>query len=157
MMKQKIFILFFSLTSLAFSQTNPYNAQKKKYPLGDQFQKIMPEKIGKWNRFAFHDFVPSQETGTVYYQLDEKQIYVTFGKSLNQTNLNIVWAKIYDDATDGKAKEIKQINSSSINSKYLSLQGKSGFFYAWTRNLYFFSIETKFKSDADNFMSLFPY
>lgn len=140
-----------------FAQTNPYSAAKKKYPLGEQFSKIMPLKLGKWNRFAFHDYVPGQENGTVYYQLDEKQIYVTFGKAYSQSGLIGVWTRMYDDATDGKLSQIKLKNTTSTTAKYVLMNGKSGIFYAWTRNLYYFSIKTKYKEDADEFMKLFPY
>ena len=140
-----------------FAQTNPYSAAKKKYPLGEQKQKIMPLQVGNWHRFAFHDFVPNQENGTVYYQQGEKQIYVTFGKAYSQIGLNNTWTKIYDKATDGKAAQIKSKNTTSTSAKYVLMNGKSGLFYAWTRNLYYFSIETKYKTDADEFMKLFPY
>lgn len=157
MKKDVLTICYVFISALLIAQTNPYSSQKKKYPLGEQFQKIMPLKLGKWNRFAFHDYVPGQETGTVYYQQDDKQIYVTFGKAYSQSGLSMIWTKIYDDATDGKLTQLKQKNTTNPSAKYLLMQGKSGLFYAWTRNLYYFSIQTKDKADADEFMKLFPY
>ena len=157
-MKKNVLTLFCGLISvLLVAQTNPYSAAKKKYPLGEEFEKILPLKIGNWNRFAFHDFVIGREKGSVYYKQDDKQIYVTFGKTYNQMDLNSVWTRIYDDATNGKENQIKQKNTTSTSAKYILMNGKSGIFYAWTRNLYFFSIKTKNKIDADEFMKLFPY
>ncbi|MFN8260639.1 MAG: hypothetical protein U0X41_06810 [Chitinophagales bacterium] len=156
-MKNFLFPLFLLLAGIAFSQSVPYNVNKKKYPLGEEFQKLLPVKLGKWNRFAYHDFVPGQETGRVYYTLGDAQVYVTFGKAYSQAGLNTAWAKIYDDATDGKQNQIKQKNTTSTSNKYLLMNGKSGYFYAWTRNLYYFSIETENKIIADSFMTVFPY
>jgi hypothetical protein len=145
------------LYSFVIAQTVPYNVNKRKYPLGEEFDKLLPVKLGKWNRFAFHDFVPGQEKGKVYYTLDGNQVFVTFGKAYSQSGLNMAWSKIYDDATDGKLNEVKQKNTSSASNKYLLMNGQSGFFYAWTRNFYYFSIETKNKQLADEFMGVFPY
>ncbi|MCC6583258.1 MAG: hypothetical protein IT271_06115 [Chitinophagales bacterium] len=151
-----VIILFFTGV-LAFSQPVPYNVNKKKFPLGEEFQKLLPLKLGKWNRFAFHDFVPGHENGSVYYRQDNNQVYVIFGKEYSQVGLHSVWTKIYDNATDGKENQIKQKNTTSTSNKYLLMSGKSGYFYAWTRNLYYFSIETNNKAIADDFMKLFPY
>ena len=145
------------MSTVVLAQANPYSAQKKKYPLGDEFEKILPLKIGNWNRFAFHDFVIGRENGSVYYRQDDRQIYITFGKTYNQTDLNSVWDRIYDNATSGKENQIKQKNISSPSSKYVLMNGKSGLFYAWTRNFYYFNIKKKNKTDADEFMKLFPY
>ncbi|MBK9794301.1 MAG: hypothetical protein IPP60_14710 [Sphingobacteriales bacterium] len=152
-----VFALLFAGIIASIAQPVPYNVNKRKFPLGEEFQKLLPLKLGKWNRFAFHDFVPGQEMGKVYYQQDNNQIYVTFGKEYSQAGINTTWTKIYDDATDGKENQIKQKNTTSASNKYLLMSGKSGYFYAWTRNLYYFSIETNNKAIADDFMKLFPY
>ncbi len=150
-----IFIAFSAIT--VFAQSVPYNVNKRKFPLGDEFEKLLPLKLGKWYRFAYHDFVPNQETGTVYYRQNDRQIFVTFGRAYSQTGMSAIWTKIYDDATEGKENQIKQKNTTSTTNKYLLMQGKSGFFYAWTRNLYFFTVKTKENSVADEFMKVFPY
>lgn len=145
-----------AITVLAIAQV-PYNVNKKKYPLGDEFNKLLPLKLGKWNRYAFHDFVPGQEKGKVYYTLDDDQVYLTFGKAYSMPELNVAWLKIYDDAIDGRTKDVKQKNIQNQNNKYLLLDGREGYFFGWTRNLYYFSIETKNKTIADAFMSVFPF
>lgn len=139
------------------AQNIPYNINKKKYPLSDEFQKLMPLNLGKWTRYAFHDYLPNQENGHVFYKKDNTQIYVVFGKATSQASLNSTWQKIYDDATIGNANQIKQKNTTSNSCKYVLIQSNKNYFFAWTRNLYYFSIQTKYKPDADEFMKIFPY
>lgn len=156
-MKNLVLVLLVILSGSVFAQPVPYNVNKRKFPLGEQFQKLLPEKLGNWNRFAFHDYIPGQEDGKVYYRKDNDQVFILFGKATDQNDMKAVWSKIYDDATDGKTNEIKQKNIISASNKYLLMNGKSGYYYAWTRNLYYFSIETKNKAVADEFMKVFPY
>ena len=148
-------LLLFSL--LAIAQTVPYNVNKRKFPLGDEFEKILPTKLGKWNRYAFHDFVPGMEPGNVYYTQGDNQIYLTFGKAYTSSELNISWLKLYNDVTEGRTRDIKQKSADKSTIKYILIDGRAGYLYAWTRNLYFFSIEAKNKQLADEFMNVFPY
>ena len=150
-----IFCVLFSVVLVA--QSVPYNVNKKKFPLGDEFQKLMPMTLGNWTRYAFHDYLPNQEDGHVFYKKDNSQVYVVFGKAISQENMKTIWIKLYDEATIGKESQVKQKNVANTTNRYLLMQGSSGYFYAWTRNLYFFSIQTKNKLDADEFMKLFPY
>lgn len=156
-MKNLFVIILVATSNLLFAQSIPYSVNKKKYPLGEDFDKIMPLKIGNWTRYAFHDFVIGRETGTVYYKLNDKQVYLTFGKAYSQTDLSSAWTRIYDNATSGKEKQIKQKSSTGSTTKYILMQSTSNLYFAWTRNLYYFSIQTKYKTDADEFMKLFPY
>ncbi len=140
------------------AQTFPYNINKKKFPLGEDFEKILPLKIGDWKRYAFHDFVIGNENGTVFYRKEEKQILVSFGKAYSQDNLNSSWMKIYDDVLSRSKKSKSKISQASVkNTKYVLMQSNYDQYFAWTRNLYYFSIQTKNKLDADDFMKLFPY
>jgi len=142
---------------IIFAQSVPYAVNKKKFPLGDEFQKLMPMNLDKWKRYAFHDYLPGQERGHVFYKKDNNQIYVEFGKAVSQNDMKIIWTKLYDEATMGKESQIKHKDGNSTTAKYLLMQGSKSYFYAWTRNLYYFSIQTKNKLDADEFMKLFPY
>ncbi len=158
-MKKIILFIFIAINGIAFAQSVPYNVNKKKFPLGDEFEKLLPPRLANWERFAFHDYIPGQENGKVYYKKDREntQVFIKFGKASSQEDMKTVWLKIYDDATDGKTNEIKQKNVVSISNKYLLMSGKSGYSYTWTRNLYYFILETKNKDVADEFMKLFPY
>lgn len=156
-MKKILFITSLFLTAFVFAQNAPYNVNKRKFPLGDEFQKLMPPTLGEWQRYAFHDYLPGQETGHVFYRNDKKEIYVTFGKATSQSDMNIIWTKLYNEETDGKESFIKNKNLTSTSTKYLLLQTSKIYFYAWSRNLYYFSIKAKTKADADEFMKLFPY
>jgi hypothetical protein len=82
---------------------------------------------------------------------------VQFGKASSPANMKLVWQKFYEDATIGKEDEIKQKNNTNVTTKYVVMNGKSGYYFAWTRNLYYFSIKTKNKEDADEFMKHFPW
>lgn len=154
-LKLTVFGILFSLT--LFSQSVPYNVHKRKYPLGEQFQKLLPVKLDKWNRYAYHDFVPNHENGYVYYKKDNLQVYLTFGKAYSQSGLNYAWTRIYDNAVEGKEKQVKQKNTTSTTNKYVLMNGESGYYFAWTRNFYYFTLKTKSKAIADEFMSVFPY
>jgi hypothetical protein len=155
---KKLLLLFAVLfAGISFSQIIPYNVNKKKFPLGDEFQKLMPVALGNWTRYSFHDYLPGLETGHVFYKKDNRQIYVVFGKAVSQNDLKNIWTKLYDEATIGKEIQIKQKNTGSSNSKFLLMQNPKNYYFAWTRNLYYFSIQTKNKPDADEFMKLFPY
>lgn len=156
-MKKILLILCLFSVAIVSAQSVPYNVNKKKFPLVDEFQKLFPLTLGKWTRYAFHDYVPNQENGHVFYKNDNVQIYVVFGKAANQTKLNTAWLKLFDEATMGKEKLIKQKNTTSNTCKYVLMQDNKFYYFAWTRNLFYFSIQTKNKLDADEFMKLFPY
>ena len=115
-----------------------YNINKRKFPLGDEFQKLMPQMLGNWTRFAFHDYLPNQENGHVLYKKDNAQVYVVFGKATSQADLKNIWIKLYDEATIGNENQIKQKNTTSTNNKYLLMQTNKYYFFAWTHNLYYF-------------------
>lgn len=156
-MKKLLLIYFSLLFGFTFSQSVPYGVNKKKYPLSDEFQKLLPQSLGDWKRYSFHDYLPGLEIGHVYYKKNNNQIYVTFGKAVNQSDIKIIWTKLYDNETLGKENQIIQKNNNSTTTKYLLMQSATSYYFAWTHNLFFFSIKTKYKIDADEFMKLFPY
>lgn len=156
-MKHFLFLFSLILNIAIHAQSVPYNVDRRKFPLGEDYQKLLPQKLGMWNRFSFHDFIPGIEHGHVYYQKDKKEVFVQFGKALNPTEMKVVWQKFYEDATVNKEDQIKQQNNTNPSTKYVLMNGKSGYFFAWTRNLYYFSIKTKLKEDADEFMKVFPW
>ncbi len=154
-MKKTLLILFVLLSGTFFAQSIPYNVNKKKFPLGDEFRKILPLKVGSWNRYAFHDFLPGED-GNVYYENSSREIYMLFGKAVSPSDMNIAWTKLYDNVTEDKVKEIKKKSLPNSATKFLEMQGKT-YLFAWTRNLYYFCISTKNKADADDFMKSFPW
>jgi hypothetical protein len=155
-MKNMLLILVLLSGCFAFAQKTPYDVNKKKYPLGQDFRKLLPEDLGGWSRFSFHDYIPGREQGLVYYRKDGRQIDLMFGKASNQEDMGIIWRKLYDNATSSREKEIKQKDLSNTLVKYFVLQGRT-YVFAWTRNLYYFSITASNKSDADEFMKSFPW
>jgi hypothetical protein len=155
-MKKILFILLCVFHVITFSENAPYNVNKKKFPLGENFRKLLPEKIGDWESFAFHDFIPKQEEGAVYYQKGKKEIYVNFGKAWDQNDMKVIWDRMFRESTEGKEGQLKQKNMTNPSTKYFLLEGPK-FQYTWTRNLYYFSITTKDKADADDFMKSFPW
>ena len=156
-MKKTLTSILLLCSRLTIAQTIPYGVNKKKFPLGDEFEKILPIKLANWNRYSFHDFVPGIEPGSVYYKQGDNQIYLTFGKAYSQSELSISWLKLYNAAIEGRTRDIKQKNTGNSSAKYILIDGRSGYLYAWTRNLYIFSIDAKNKQLADEFMSVFPY
>lgn len=154
-----ITILICSL-NLLFAQSVPYNVNKRKFPLGNEFDKLLPSKLGgNWSRFAFHDFIPGLGSGKVYYRKDNtnQEVFLLFGKAEDQEDMKMIWQKLYDDASDGKLNQIIQKNTASKTLKYVLLNGTSGYYFLWTRNLFYFRLEAKNKSIADEFMKVFPY
>lgn len=151
------FLFFLYISFVSHAQTIPYNVQKKKYPLGEQFQNLLPLKLEKWNRYAYHDFVPNHETGYVYYRKDNQQVYLTFGKAYSLSGLNAEWSKIYDDAKESKPGKLVHHNPATTATKYLYVNGNKTCFFAWTRNFYYFTVEAKSKTLVDEFMKVFPY
>lgn len=156
-MKQFFFLFFLSLSSVIIAQSVPYKVNTRKFPLGNNYNKILAPKVGEWERFAFHDFVPGQELGHVYYNKGKKQLYVEFGKALSFDDMKTEWLKIYYRAVDGRESEVKQKNMTSTSTKYIVIQGASGYYFAWTRNLFYFTIQAKNKEDVDDFMTFFPW
>lgn len=146
-------LINFSLSA----QSVPYNVNKHKFPLGEDFRKILPERFGDWERFAFHDFIPGREDGSVFYEKGSKEIHVEFGKAQDQEDMKIIWGKLYDNATEKiNSSDIKLRNNSSVSNRLLLIQGNP-YYFAWTRNLYYFSVSGKSKTDVDDFMKTFPW
>ena len=156
-MKKFLFIFSLFIYGISCAQSVPYNVNKRKFPLGDEFQKLLPPTLGEWQRYAFHDYLPGQETGHVYYRKDKKEIYVEFGKATNQSDMSIIWTKLYNDEASGKESYIKSKNLTSTSTKYLLINSTKTYYFAWTRNLYYFSLKTKSKAEIDEFMKIFPY
>ena len=156
-MKKYFLILFLSISASIFAQPVPYNVNHKKFPLGQDFRKLLPEEVGTWTRFSFHDYIPGREQGHVFYEKGEKQIDVIFGRATDQQDMTAIWKKMYDEETADREKDIKQKNVASTSTRFVVIDGKKSYLFAWTRNLYYFSIETKEKSDADEFMKSFPW
>ncbi len=133
----------------------PYGIEKRPKPRGADFSKLLPSSIGPFKR---NSFIPpkSGEHGSVIYQSGSTKIYMQFGRSISQEDVQQNFRLIVSGATsNGRVKP--RILVSGKDPSYVKIVDEQSAFFGWTRGLYHFTVDTKLEKDMDAFMTLFPY
>jgi hypothetical protein len=133
----------------------PYEISHRAMPKGNNFAKIMPEKVGNFVRSKFKPPRPGFD-GECVYSDGQTEILVLFGlaKDYNETQKTVRTMAM--DAETQDLTENKQVFKKDP-SYALMVNSKSSFFI-WTRGFYYFSVESKSgKENLDRFMNAFPY
>jgi hypothetical protein len=133
----------------------PYGIEKRPKPRGADFSKLLPTSVGPFKR---NSFIPpkSGEHGSVIYQNGSTKIYMQFGRSVSQEDVQQNFKLIVSGATsNGRVKP--RILVAGKDPSYVKIVDEQSAFFGWTRGLYHFTVDTKLEKDMDAFMTLFPY
>ncbi|MGL5889644.1 MAG: hypothetical protein ACRC3B_07160 [Bacteroidia bacterium] len=133
----------------------PYGIEKRPKPRGADFSKLLPVSIGPYKRNSF--IAPkSGEHGSVIYQYGSAKIYMQFGRSISQEDVQQNFRLIVSGATsNGRVKP--RVLVTGKDPSYVKIVDEQSAFFGWTRGLYHFTVDTKLEKDMDAFMTLFPY
>ncbi|MCU0433094.1 MAG: hypothetical protein MUC87_06540 [Bacteroidia bacterium] len=133
----------------------PYGIEKRPKPRGVDFNKLLPVSVGPFKRGTV---MPPKggEDGSVIYQNGATKIYMQFGRSLSQEEVQTSFRLIVSGATsNGRVKP--RILVTGRDPSYVKIVDEQSAFFGWTRGLYHFTVDTKLEKDMDAFMTLFPY
>ena len=149
-------LLKFSSTFVSGQQEDsiPYQVQKRSMPKGNDFSKILPKKVGDFVRTEYH--APTlRMDGDATYRLGKQKIFMLFSLSSNLDDTAVIMETVYNEIKN-EGGELRKI-SLETNPGYILLVNKRGAFFAWNRDKYSLSAETKNKATLDQFMNAFPY
>lgn len=133
----------------------PYGIDKRPKPRGTDFNKLLPTTIGPYKRNSF--IAPKGgEHGSVIYQYGTAKIYMQFGRSISQEDVETNFRLIVSGATSNGRVKPKLLVTGKEPS-YVKIIDEQSAFFGWTRGLYHFTVDTKQEKDMDAFMTLFPY
>ena len=129
--------------------------RKRPKPRGVDFTKLLPATVGPFKRGTV---MPPKggEDGSVIYQHGITKIYMQFGRSQSQEEVQTSFRLIVSGATsNGRVKP--RILVTGRDPSYVKIVDEQSAFFGWTRGLYHFTVDTKLEKDMDAFMTLFPY
>ncbi len=151
------FILASALTLSITSGEIPYKTSGKATPSGTDFAKLVPAKVGSFQRVEFTPPAPGLD-GEALYRSGKKEIFMLFSKADNNKDLRETMETIKDEVKDNKTTDARTI-SLKTDIAYIHFLGPKIAFFAWTRGLYCFSADSKNgdKKSLEEFMAAFPY
>ncbi len=169
MKKSSVLLLFTLLLFIAaalllkFTATVPVSRQgddipcqihKRPMPKGNDFSKILPKKLGDFERIIYH--APTSSTdGDATYRAGKQEILILFSLSDNLSDAAVIMETVYDEIKN-EGGETRKI-SLKTNPAYILLINKRVAFFTWNRDKYTLSLQTKNKATLDQFMKDFPY
>jgi hypothetical protein len=135
----------------------PYKTASKAMPAGTDFNKLVPVKVGSFERVEFTPPAPGLD-GEATYRSGKKEIFMLFSKAANGKDLRETMETIKDEVKDNKTTDARTI-SLKTDIAYIHFLGPKIAFFAWTRGLYCFSADGKNgdKKSLEEFMAAFPY
>ncbi len=135
----------------------PYNTAAKQQPSGTDFSKLIPLKVGSFNRISYKDPAPGLD-GEATYRFGSKEIFMLFSKADTRKDLKETMQTIREEVEENKTTEARAIELKS-DPAYIHFIGPKIAFFAWTRGLYCFSADGKNgdKKALEEFMKAFPY
>ncbi|HZH97128.1 MAG TPA: hypothetical protein VEY06_14650 [Flavisolibacter sp.] len=151
-------ILFTCFYSIGYGQkTFPYNIQQRPLPVGGNFEKLLPKKVGLFSRIAIKEPTPGLD-GEAVYQNGKDEVFMLFSLSADRKDQEETMQTIFTETKENAIGEQRQ-TSLKAGPMYIHLIGKGIAFFAWTRGLYCFSADSKGGNPAvlKNFMEKFPY
>jgi hypothetical protein len=142
---------------LAGNTPVPYNFEAKTMPQGTDFNQLIPAKVGTYNRIAYKAPQPGLD-GEATYRSGKKEIFMLFSLADTRKDVKETFRTIHEEIKDNEAPEEKIVSIKS-NPAYIKFIGPRIAFFAWSRELYCFSADSKNgdKKTLDEFMQAFPY
>lgn len=149
--------LIAGLTAICLSSGAPYKTAGKPQPSGNDFNKLLPAKVGDFVRISYKDPAPGLD-GEASYRAGSKEIFMLFSKAGSKPDLKETMNTILDEIKENKTTEARTIELKT-DPAYIHFIGPRIAFFAWTRGLYCFSADSKNgdKKALEEFMNLFPY
>lgn len=136
-------------------QPVPYGIDKRPKPRGTDFSRLLPLTIGPFKRINFTE-PQGNERGAAIYQSGTVKVSMQFGREKSQEDIQRTFRVLVSDATANGRLRPKLIVIERDPS-YVRMVDEQSCYFAWTRGLYFFTVDAKSEKDIDSFMALFPY
>ena len=135
----------------------PYGTATKQQPSGSDFSKIVPARVGAFNRISYKPPAPGLD-GEATYRAGDKEIFMLFSKADTKEDLKETMRTILQEIKENKTTEARDVSLKSAIA-YIHFIGPKIAFFAWTRDLYCFSADSKNadKRTLEEFMKAFPY
>lgn len=135
----------------------PYGTAAKKQPSGSDFGKLIPASVGAFNRTSYTPPAPGLD-GEATYRAGNKEVFMLFSKADTKEDLKETMQTILQEIKENKTTEARDISLKSTIA-YIHFIGPKIAFFAWTRDLYCFSADSKNadKKALEEFMKAFPY
>ena len=135
----------------------PYGTATKPQPSGSDFSKIVPAKVGAFTRITYKPPAPGLD-GEATYRAGNKEVFMLFSKADTKEDLKETMQTILQEIKENKTTEARDISLKSAIA-YIHFIGPKIAFFAWTRDLYCFSADSKNadKKALEEFMKAFPY
>jgi hypothetical protein len=154
----RILTCFLSITlvsSLQTATTIPYGIDKRPKPRGMDFEKLLSVNVGSFRRVSY--IAPEGiQRGSAIYQSSSVKVNMQFGREKSQEDLQQTFRMLVSDATANGRLKVKTL-SMGTDPSYVRMVDEQSCYFAWTRGLYFFTVDAKSDKDVDAFMQLFPY
>jgi hypothetical protein len=135
----------------------PYNVEAKKMPQGNDFNQLIPAKVGSYKRITYKAPQPGLD-GEATYRFGKKEVFMLFSLADSRKDVKETFKTIHEEIKENDASEEKVVSIKS-NPAYIKFVGPKIAFFAWSRELYCFSVDSKGgdKKVLDEFMREFPY
>ena len=135
----------------------PYGTATKPQPSGSDFSKIVPARVGAFNRISYKPPAPGLD-GEATYRAGNKEVFMLFSKADTKEDLKETMQTILQEIKENKTKGARDISLKSAIA-YIHFSGPKIAFFAWTRDLYCFSADSKNadKKIPEEFMKAFPH
>jgi len=125
--------------------------------VGNKFGDILPKEVGSFKRIELKEPSPGLDREALYRN-GEEEIFLLFSLSLNASDQPETMQTIFVETKQNAIGERRDI-SLKTTPAYIHLIGKNIVFFAWTRGLYCFSVDSKGASikALECFLHYFPY
>jgi hypothetical protein len=135
----------------------PYQVELKRKPQGEDFEGLIPKRVGDFVRTDYKAPQPGLD-GEAVYKAGKQEIFMLFSL---QDNWKDLWDTMETIRTETKNEKLSEpaLYKNGKNLSYIRLVGKSIAFFAWTRDKYCFSADSKNgdKGALERFINAFPY
>jgi hypothetical protein len=146
------------LLALAIKTGNiPYERATRQQPSGSDFSKLVPARIGTFTRINYTPPAPGLD-GEATYRDGTREIFMLFSKADTKEDLKETMQTILQEVKENKTTEAREVSLKSTIA-YIHFIGPKIAFFAWTRDLYCFSADSRNgdKKTLEDFMKAFPY
>ncbi|HJU83195.1 MAG TPA: hypothetical protein VJ600_03205 [Holophagaceae bacterium] len=146
------------LATLVLAGQAPEGGRGKPLPQGANWSALVPPTVGAWHRVSLKEPRPGFD-GEARYEGGGQSFFLLFGKAKDASDLKGILTTVEQESRE-PAKDLVEPEKVVLTGPSLQVyrHAKRGPFYAWTRGLYYFSVETKEGAPVLRaFVKAFPY